>query len=345
MNRFNRLNLMLNIPQEIIEIPPNEFQSCACFDHICDNSCRQIIHRGELGAGIGGTVSKVYNIEHRTTWAKKVLRQRVFDRLIIKKTLNEIEHMKRINSDHVVSTFGGYYLNNEICLFMEHMDIGSLGSVIDAINYIPERFLSRIAKNIVNGLIYLYDEAQIVHYDLKPGNILLNKNGEVKLCDFGISDDSGFYPGTIAYMSPQRLRQQVNISEEHKADIWSLGITLLHLATGDYPMFMLNDDKFMEMIDNDPDGECRRDPSRCKIRNMAASTIEMIAYFDENSPDLSERFFSRKTRNFIKYCLIYLPENRFNNYNVIIKQPFLHINTTDADFFRWLNIVKRHMDR
>ncbi len=79
----------------------------------------------------------------------------------------------------------------------------------------------------------------MIHRDIKPQNILLNRDGAVKIADFGVSgviqntiDCMSSWIGTTTYMSPERL-----LGEKYFADIdlWSLGIVLLEAATGAYP--------------------------------------------------------------------------------------------------------------
>uniref|UniRef100_A0A914CWY4 mitogen-activated protein kinase kinase n=1 Tax=Acrobeloides nanus TaxID=290746 RepID=A0A914CWY4_9BILA len=100
----------------------------------------------------------------------------------------------------------------------------------------PEIFLKDIASCIVDGLMDLHN-SKIMHRDIKPRNILLNKNGYLKICDFGISKimeeeiTSTINVGTIPYWAPERFNPDPNINGyTYATDIWSTGITLLEVA-------------------------------------------------------------------------------------------------------------------
>lgn len=94
------------------------------------------------------------------------------------------------------------------------------------------------------ALVYLHEEKHQLHRDLKSDNILLeSKNGMAKLTDFGISkrlnvmegndgQSTRTYTGTLCYMSPERL---ANLEYSFPSDVWSLGITVFEMATGEHP--------------------------------------------------------------------------------------------------------------
>lgn len=74
--------------------------------------------------------------------------------------------------------------------------------------------------------------------DVKPSNILMRRNGEIKLCDFGASGKlidsvAHSFVGSRSYMAPERISGQ---SYNTSSDVWSLGLTLIELATGHYPI-------------------------------------------------------------------------------------------------------------
>ena len=89
------------------------------------------------------------------------------------------------------------------------------------------------------GLAFIHDRHQI-HRDIKPSNLLINHAGDVKVSDFGIVRDlegteakASTFVGTLTYMSPERIAGE---PYDAKADIWSLGLTLVAVAQGRYPL-------------------------------------------------------------------------------------------------------------
>lgn len=144
----------------------------------------------------------------------------------------------------LVDFWGAYLDENTVKVIIEYMDRGSLRDIITIIQKknikVPEEIIAMITLQILNGLAFLHSVTRQVHLDIKPENILYNSKGMVKLTDFGISRDfeqsqefMKTVVGTISYMSPERLAAQ---KYNAKSDIWSLGITVIELATGEYPL-------------------------------------------------------------------------------------------------------------
>lgn len=98
--------------------------------------------------------------------------------------------------------------------------------------------VASILKQVVMGLA-TFHKAGLIHRDIKGQNILMDKNGRVVLGDFGMADKmkhgniSTAFVGSPAWMAPELMEQTTGY--DHKADIWSLGITAIELAEGDIP--------------------------------------------------------------------------------------------------------------
>jgi serine/threonine-protein kinase len=106
---------------------------------------------------------------------------------------------------------------------------------------LTEREATAIGAKVAAALAYAHGKG-VIHRDVKPDNILLAKDGAVKLCDLGLAREagvdasvtsSGAALGTPRYMSPEQARGEKDV--DWRADIYSLGVTLFHALTGNPP--------------------------------------------------------------------------------------------------------------
>jgi len=140
----------------------------------------------------------------------------------------------------IVQLFDVFYDEGRVYLVLELMDWGSLEALLhrQGSARMDEGVLSVIMRKITSALHFLHDQHSMVHRDLKPGNVVLNCAGVVKLSDFGVSrvvdnEAKGMsWVGTASYMSPERL---LGSQYTHKADVWSLGIMCIECAIGRHP--------------------------------------------------------------------------------------------------------------
>ncbi|KAL0138171.1 kinase-like domain-containing protein [Mucor lusitanicus] len=190
----------------------------------------------ELGRGNGGTVCKVLHVRTSTVMARKIVHVDA-NMNVRKQIMRELQFMHDCNSKHIVSFYGAFMNGGDISICMEYMDAGSLDQIYKKNGPFPLDVLKKVGYAIVDGLIYLYDEHRIIHRDLKPSNVLVNSQGQIKLCDFGVSGQlinsvADTFVGTSSYMSPERI---MGSPYSVKSDVWSLGITLMELALGRFP--------------------------------------------------------------------------------------------------------------
>ncbi|KAG6816826.1 Dual specificity protein kinase fuz7 [Tephrocybe sp. NHM501043] len=200
----------------------------------------------ELGQGNGGSVKKVEHVPTGTMMAKKIV---LIDAKpsVRKQILRELQIMHDCKSKYIISFWGAFLADPNICICMEFMDKGSLDGIYKKIGPIDIDVVGQVALAVLEGLTYLYDVHRIIHRDIKPSNILCNSRGEIKICDFGVSGElinsiADTFVGTSTYMSPERIQgAQYTV----KSDVWSLGISLIELALGRFP--------FSESSDSDSD--------------------------------------------------------------------------------------------
>eukprot|EP01063_Lacrimia_lanifica_P005219 TRINITY_DN12_c0_g5_i1.p2 TRINITY_DN12_c0_g5~~TRINITY_DN12_c0_g5_i1.p2 ORF type:complete len:347 (+),score=151.74 TRINITY_DN12_c0_g5_i1:58-1098(+) len=200
----------------------------------------------ELGFGSSGKVSLVQHNKSGELYAMKSVQM---TGLSTKEINSEIQAL-RSHTCQYLTTFYGAFLDPEygtMNFILEYMDVGSLQDVLKVTKEqngggLGEDILGHMVFQAVSGLKYIHHTMKTIHRDLKPGNMLLNSKGEVKVTDFGVSkrlDDSKAsaetYIGTLSFMAPEMVHKYKQGAYNNKIDIWALGITVIELFTGWHP--------------------------------------------------------------------------------------------------------------
>ncbi|RVE63719.1 hypothetical protein OJAV_G00139200 [Oryzias javanicus] len=151
----------------------------------------------------------------------------------------EIEIMRNLKHPNIVQLFDSFETDTEVVVVTEYAE-GQLFQVLEDDGNLPESLVHEIACQLVSALYYLHSH-RILHRDMKPQNILLGKDGVVKLCDFGFARAMSAstlvltsIKGTPLYMSPELVEEK---PYDHTADLWSLGCILYELHTGAPPFY------------------------------------------------------------------------------------------------------------
>ncbi|KAF5317525.1 hypothetical protein D9619_013191 [Psilocybe cf. subviscida] len=278
----------------------------------------------ELGQGNGGSVKKIVLIDAKPSVRKQILR--------------ELQIMHDCHSKYIISFFGAFLADPNICICMEFMDKGSLDGIYKKIGPIDIEVVGQVALAVLEGLTYLYDVHRIIHRDIKPSNILCNSQGEIKICDFGVSGElinsiADTFVGTSTYMSPERIQgAQYTV----KSDVWSLGISLIELALGRFPFSESTSDG-----ESDSDYENTLSPQRpgsvslsglppARIKKktgkkdkrkskgvslqgggMTMSILELLQHIvNEPAPRLTEGKYPKEAELFVDSCLLKDPDAR-----------------------------------
>lgn len=161
---------------------------------------------------------------------REVVRQRAF---------REARNAARFQHPNAIVVFDITEHNGDPCLVMEYLKSRSLAAVISAQGTLPLTQVARIGEQVAAALIAAH-QAGIVHRDVKPGNVLLDEHGTVKITDFGISratgdvtlTETGLICGTAAYLAPEVAR---GADPTPSADVFALGATLFHALEGEPP--------------------------------------------------------------------------------------------------------------
>mmetsp|Transcript_74357 Transcript_74357/g.174531 ORF Transcript_74357/g.174531 Transcript_74357/m.174531 type:complete len:363 (-) Transcript_74357:62-1150(-) len=150
--------------------------------------------------------------------------------------------LQNLNHEHVVRYIGGLRVQsaNLALIFLEYVPGGSISSILQAFGPLDEDVVSAYTRQILLGLEYLHSN-DVMHRDLKPANILVDPSGNVKISDFGCSkllgspsNGKNTLVGTPNYMAPEVLKSKTG-TYTFVADIWSLGMTVSEMCTGETP--------------------------------------------------------------------------------------------------------------
>ncbi|KOS20738.1 MAP kinase kinase PBS2 [Escovopsis weberi] len=219
--------------------------------------------------------------------------------------LKELVILHECVSPYIIDFYGAFFQEGAVYICIEYMDGGSIDKLYAG--GIPESILQKITYSAVMGLKSLKDDHNIIHRDVKPTNILANTQGQIKICDFGVSGNlvasiAKTNIGCQSYMAPERisggaLAQSGNPDGSYNvlSDIWSLGLTIIECAIGRYP-----------------------------YPPEASSTIfsQLNAIVEGEPPNLPETGYSDNAKDFVKSCLHKIPKLRAS-YAMLLQHPWL----------------------
>ena len=203
-----------------------------------------LVNLSELGRGAYGVVEKVKHRQTDTVLAVKRIRATEND-IETERLLRDLDIIKNSHCPYIVNFYGAIFREGDVMIFMEMMDLSLdkfYKTAKDVGKSIPEDILRTIAFSVISGIDYLQDKLNVIHRDVKPSNILIDRKGNVKLCDFGIS---GYLIDSFArtidvgcrqYMAPERVDlDSSRLPYDVKSDVWSFGISMIEISTGKYP--------------------------------------------------------------------------------------------------------------
>ena len=198
-----------------------------------------------LGQGGMGMVYKARQPQLDRVVALKVMRADLSrDPAFAERFAREARALAKLNHPNIVSVFDFGQVGGHCWILMEFVDGTNLRELLRTKTLQPREALGIVPK-VCDALQYAHDEG-IVHRDIKPENILLDKKGRVKIADFGLAKlvgkdasefsltATGMTLGTPRYMAPEQFDKPQEV--EHRADIYSLGVVLYEMLTGEVPM-------------------------------------------------------------------------------------------------------------
>ena len=193
-----------------------------------------------LGAGGMGRVYKVRNtITDRVEAMKVLLPDLQGHEQVAARFLREIKVLAALKHPNIAPLLTALSIENQLVMVMEYVEGQSLSSRLHA-GPIPVPEALRYLDQVLDALSYAHRQ-HVIHRDIKPANIMLTLEGTVKLMDFGIARSSaepqkltatGSTLGSLSYMSPEQVKGE---AIDERSDLYSLGISLYEMVTGEKP--------------------------------------------------------------------------------------------------------------
>ncbi|CAN9501803.1 unnamed protein product [Ophioblennius macclurei] len=240
---FARFSKLLRLPT--IDIKKKVKQYEHVHRDINPNDLWEII--GELGDGAFGKVYKARNKETGALAAAKVIETKCEEEL--EDYMVEIDILAKCDHRYIVKLLDAFYHDNKLWIMIEFCPGGAVdATMLELDRGLTEPQIKVVCRQMLEALDYLHG-MKIIHRDLKAGNILLMLDGDIKLADFGVSAKNtktlqrrDSFIGTPYWMAPEVVMCETmkDAPYDYKADIWSLGITLIELAQIEPPHHELN---------------------------------------------------------------------------------------------------------
>ena len=200
---------------------------------------RQFELRSVVGSGGMGTVYRAWDTTLERMVAVKLMRKELLtDQNALESFYREARACARLNHTNIVHIYTFDEWEGQQYLVMELADHGSLDARIEKLRLLQELDMLDIGVKIASALD-LALKHDLLHRDIKPGNILFNADHEPKLIDFGLARKADVEHevedvtwGTPYYVAPEKIKRE---PETFLSDMYSLGATLYHAMTGHVP--------------------------------------------------------------------------------------------------------------
>ena len=194
---------------------------------------------GVLGAGGMGKVYRVRNtISDRVEAMKILLGNLAGQKELADRFLREIKLLASLDHPNIAKLNTALTLNNQLVMLMEYVDGVTLASRLEK-GPIPAADAVNYSEQLLSALSYAH-KLNVIHRDVKPGNMMLTSQGVVKLMDFGIARPNnevgmtltGTTLGSLNYMSPEQVKGE---PVDARSDLYSFGVSLYEMVTGQLP--------------------------------------------------------------------------------------------------------------
>ena len=266
----------------------------------------------ELGKGHFGSVSLVVSNKTKKLYAMKQIKSSIYkNQNQISEVEREVKLLENLSHPHVITYFTSFKENNDFYIVTEYINGGNLFNLMEKNikqkKHIEEKTIWIMLIQSLGGLLYLHQKKKIVHRDIKPDNLLLDRNGNLKITDFGlsaiISDDAdenikchGTVTGAIQFMAPEVAMGK---KYDFKSDLYMLGLTFFMLMTNRLPEKKIDMGIFIMPIKYDD----------AKIPDYYSETLqkfvqELLIVNPEERPSTSKAYYEAISHYTIKYLKV-----------------------------------------
>jgi thiamine kinase-like enzyme len=241
-------------------IPPSQQQTQQQQQHqqTSDDHEITVIDEYNVGDAIGfGGFSSVRKAQHQKSnevVAVKIINQHLMNQVDEMRLDRELSIWKSLAHPRIIQLRKVIKSNSTCYLICDYCSEGNLLKYLNKVKKLTEQEAKKIFKEICQGVYYLHVDRKVLHKDLKLENILLDDQGHIKICDFGLAiyqhqhhhfhqnkrnrktydHEDDVAGGSLAYASPEQIRQVTPLICP-KTDIWSLGVILYALVVGSLP--------------------------------------------------------------------------------------------------------------
>lgn len=207
---------------------------------VADNSSKRYKIIKKIGEGGMGVVYRAEDTVLQRTVALKILNKNLIkDKRSLERFYTEARSTASLTHPNIVTVYDVGQINQDHFISMEYIEGENFISIIRKKKSFSLPQILYIGIKLLKALDYSHGKG-IIHRDIKPHNIMITRQKEIKIMDFGLAvirgdfnkEDSGVITGTPYYMSPEQIQ---GIKIDHRTDIYSAGATLFHLLTSRVP--------------------------------------------------------------------------------------------------------------